>query len=719
MKKYSPRSAFTIVELIVVITVIAILAGITLVSYGAWRTSVSTSSVKSDLAQAASTMESARSFDTGYPLTIPSSFTASNGLTITLSNTSTTKAFCIDGTSASNSSIQYYIDTSIQAGGAQSGTCTGRTGLVIPSQVANVAFTTSSSQITVTWTLPTPNNATQYIVQCSQDPAFVNGLLESTVSGTATTTTMPTVNAGTSYYCRVKGGNANGQGSWSSVGSGTTLAKTCSDTSQYGTYPDCYNYDSLVAGTSISGYWSIAPDGYLLEDGSAVSRTSFADLFAIIGSTYGSGDGSTTFNLPDSRGRVTVPISSVDAEYNSIGEKYGEKTHTITTNEIPAHTHMQYITANSGGTSIRVDYASDGNGIPYLQGINTGSTGGSGASNVTQPSIVKQYAIKWRASTGTASTLAPGTTLQSYSYSATVPTGYLNESGTAISRSTYSVLFGVTGTSNGSGDGSTTFNLPNSQGRVGVNRNTGDAEFSSIGQLYGSKTVILSIAQLAAHAHAQVVTANSGGPAVRDDYAADAAGGIFDQNVLTTSVGGGQAFNIIQPSIAKRSAIKTAAATGSQDDAGMKVGTSIEGWWGAAPAGYLLENGQAVSRTSYASLFGLIGTTYGTGDGSTTFNVPNSQGRVAVNRDMNDTQFDTIGEKSGEKTHIMTIGEMPSHAHGQYVSANSGGGAVRRDYSSDNSGVPYGQGVNTGTTGSSSAYNVIQPSITKMFAIKY
>jgi len=718
MKKYSPRSAFTIVELIVVITVIAILAGITLVSYGAWRTSVSTSSVKSDLAQAASTMESARSFDTGYPLTIPSSFTASNGLTITLSSASTAKIFCIDGTSASNSSIQYYIDTTIQAGGAQSGTCAGRTGVVLPSLVTNVAFTTSSSQISVTWTLPTPNNATQYIVQCSQDPAFVNGLLESTVSGTATTATMPTVNAGTSYYCRVKGGNTNGQGSWSSVGSGTTLAVSCSDTSQYGTYPDCYNYDSLVAGTSISGYWGIAPDGYLLEDGSAVSRTSFADLFASIGSTYGDGDGSTTFNLPDSRGRVTVPISG-DSEFNVMGKKYGEKTHTITTNEIPAHTHMQYITANSGGTAIRVDYASDGNGVAYPQGINTGSTGGGSASNVTQPSIVKQYAIKWRASTGTASTLAPGTTLQSYSYSATVPTGYLNESGTAISRSTYSVLFGVTGTSNGSGDGSTTFNLPNSQGRVGVNRNTSDGEFSSIGQLYGSKTVILTIAQLASHTHSQNVTANSGGPGVRNDFSADIAGGIYDQNVLTASAGGGQAFNIIQPSIAKRSAIKTAAATGSQDDAGMKVGTSIEGWWGAAPAGYLLENGQAVSRTSYASLFGLIGTTYGAGDGSTTFNVPNSQGRVAVNRDLNDTQFDTIGEKSGEKTHIMAIGEMPSHAHAQYVSANSGGSAVRKDYVSDNSGGIYAQGVNTGLAGSSSAYSVIQPSITKMFAIKY
>lgn len=49
---------------------------------------------------------------------------------------------------------------------------------------------------------------------------------------------------------------------------------------------------------------SSAPTGYLLCDGSAVSRTTYADLYAVIGDTYGSGDGSTTFNLPDIRGRV-------------------------------------------------------------------------------------------------------------------------------------------------------------------------------------------------------------------------------------------------------------------------------------------------------------------------------------------------------------------------------------------------------------------------------
>lgn len=90
-------------------------------------------------------------------------------------------------------------------------------------------------------------------------------------------------------------------------------------------------------GTSISGWWSsaTAPEGYLLEDGSAVSRTTYAELFSVIGTTYGSGDGSTTFNLPDSRGRVTVNQNSSDTQFATIGAKYGEKTHTMTIAEMP------------------------------------------------------------------------------------------------------------------------------------------------------------------------------------------------------------------------------------------------------------------------------------------------------------------------------------------------------------------------------------------------
>jgi microcystin-dependent protein len=70
------------------------------------------------------------------------------------------------------------------------------------------------------------------------------------------------------------------------------------------------------------------PAGWLLCDGAAVSRTTYAALFAIIGTTYGIGDGSTTFNLPDSRGRASAGFDSTQTEFNTLGKKSGAKTHT-------------------------------------------------------------------------------------------------------------------------------------------------------------------------------------------------------------------------------------------------------------------------------------------------------------------------------------------------------------------------------------------------------
>lgn len=84
-----------------------------------------------------------------------------------------------------------------------------------------------------------------------------------------------------------------------------------------------------------------------------------------------------------------------------------------------------------------------------------------------------------------------------------------------------------------------------------------------------------------------------------------------------------------------------------------------------APAGWLACNGQALSRTTYAALFAVIGTTYGAGDGSTTFNVPNLRGRVPVGLDTGQAEFNVMAESGGAKTHTLTTAEMPSHTHTQ------------------------------------------------------
>jgi microcystin-dependent protein len=95
------------------------------------------------------------------------------------------------------------------------------------------------------------------------------------------------------------------------------------------------------------------------------------------------------------------------------------------------------------------------------------------------------------------------------------------------------------------------------------------------------------------------------------------------------------------------------------------VPTGVINMWGTttAPTNWLLCDGTAVSRTTYAALFAVISTTYGVGDNSTTFNLPNLKGKVPVGRDSADTSFDSMGETGGAKTHTLSSAEMPLHTH--------------------------------------------------------
>lgn len=110
------------------------------------------------------------------------------------------------------------------------------------------------------------------------------------------------------------------------------------------------------------------------------------------------------------------------------------------------------------------------------------------------------------------------------------------------------------------------------------------------------------------------------------------------------------------------------SVVGPKGDPGIGPTGSIAMFAGdVAPPGYLLCLGQAVSRTAYSSLFAVIGTKYGAGDGATTFNLPNFKGRVPVGYDASQTEFDTVGEVGGEKTHLLTASEsgLVGHNHTQ------------------------------------------------------
>jgi microcystin-dependent protein len=151
---------------------------------------------------------------------------------------------------------------------------------------------------------------------------------------------------------------------------------------------------SLPPGLLFDWTTDTVPTGYLAADGSAVGRETYAELFAAVGTAYGIGDGSTTFNLPDARGRVTAGYDASQAEFDALGETGGEKTHTLTVTEMPAHSHNGYGSLNTSGGSVHTNYTGTGPGNwdGYLAVYNTG---GGGAHNNLQPYIVTKKIIKY------------------------------------------------------------------------------------------------------------------------------------------------------------------------------------------------------------------------------------------------------------------------------------------------------------------------------------
>jgi len=122
---------------------------------------------------------------------------------------------------------------------------------------------------------------------------------------------------------------------------------------------------SVPSGTVINVAMQTAPTGYLKADGTAVSRATYAALFAAIGTTFGAGDGATTFNLPDLRGEFVRGWD--DARGVDSGRAFG----SAQADEFKSHNHsLQY--SFSSGSSQRAD---GGGGLSYSG--STGSTGGT------------------------------------------------------------------------------------------------------------------------------------------------------------------------------------------------------------------------------------------------------------------------------------------------------------------------------------------------------
>lgn len=152
---------------------------------------------------------------------------------------------------------------------------------------------------------------------------------------------------------------------------------------------------SIFAGSSV-------PSGWLICDGSAVSRATFSDLFSTISTTYGIGDGSTTFNVPDLRGRNALGLDNMggvsadrvtDAQADVLGGTLGAETdtgsgvtianttggHALTINEMPAHDHDYDDDLSSG------DAGAPNSGTGQATTATTTSTGGGAAHDHSIP----------------------------------------------------------------------------------------------------------------------------------------------------------------------------------------------------------------------------------------------------------------------------------------------------------------------------------------------
>jgi len=166
---------------------------------------------------------------------------------------------------------------------------------------------------------------------------------------------------------------------------------------------------------------------YLVCNGAAVPRGTYADLYAVLGTSWGAGDGLTTFNLPDFRGRVPIGLDNMGgvsanrvtaAAADSIGGAGGAENHTLAAGEMPNHTHAELFWRNDDGgllspvygagygTGVNWQWALRSNGggevevgqatfpTPGLPGLTTGSAGSGGAHNNMQPYGTVNYLIK-------------------------------------------------------------------------------------------------------------------------------------------------------------------------------------------------------------------------------------------------------------------------------------------------------------------------------------
>jgi microcystin-dependent protein len=399
-----------------------------------------------------------------------------------------------------------------------------------------------------------------------------------------------------------------------------------------------------------STFHATIPAYYLPCNGTAINRIAYSELFAVIGTIYGSGDGLTSFNLPNianaiiksssapsgqleifptaaclsySDSLLSVPLNYIRTDgseisrsvyadlYQVIKQTYGNgdglSTFDLPTlaNRIIRFSNSVHITFMDGKVGIgesdpqyKLDVVGDINFTGNL--YNNGSLW---RQDSTAPIPLTPWVACDQSST---EDLVPVGSMVNFLASATIPTDYLSCDGSAISRTTYSQLFAVIGTGYGIGDGATTFNLPlmfntiiKYQAATGSNK---------------SKVFVGSYISYPWTASTPSYYLQCDGSAVsRTTYSALFA-------VIGTAYGIGDGINTFNLPFFFNYIIKYDYPIGGVDS--LSPGFLI-GYGGlTAPTNYIFADGSEVSRHSYSELFDVISIGYGAGNGYTTFNLP-------------------------------------------------------------------------------------------------
>lgn len=192
---------------------------------------------------------------------------------------------------------------------------------------------------------------------------------------------------------------------------GNVLKKYNEEEAKWQTVGGAITGDTLPIGTIIAyGSYNV-PAGWLGCNGQAISRTVYAKLFSIIGTYFGEGDGSTTFNVPNLN-NYSTPIGYVYGEEQSergyIGTTGGAETHAMTTYELAPHTHNFNRTwggSSTQDTSEKKVQAGYGDSSYWADGV-TESTGEGNPFSLMQPYVTTNYIIKAFQSAGVLANVA-------------------------------------------------------------------------------------------------------------------------------------------------------------------------------------------------------------------------------------------------------------------------------------------------------------------------